>query len=90
MLCGVRPLPPGACTVCRVLLRCGCTKGSHVKSKCMKAALFCLVLYYVLANTPMESKCVKANLNFCGSLIVAILSGSEFQSFIVLGKTEFL
>ena len=54
-LCGVMPLPPGACTLCRVLLRCGCTKGSHVNGKCMKAALTCLVLYYVLANTPMES-----------------------------------
>ena len=28
--------------------------------------------------------------NFCGSLIVAILSGSEFQLFIVLGKNEYL
>ena len=28
----------------------------------------------------LEKKC-KANLNVCGSLIVAILSGSEFQSF---------
>ena len=36
------------------------------------------------------SKCAKANLNLCGSLIVAILSGSEFQSFIVLGKKEYL
>ena len=36
------------------------------------------------------SKCVKANLNLCGSLIVAILSGSEFQSVIVLGKKEYL
>ena len=34
--------------------------------------------------------CVKANLNLCGSLIVAILSGREFQSFIVLGKKEYL
>ena len=30
--------------------------------------------------------CYKANLNFCGPLIMAILSGSELQSFIVLGK----
>ena len=36
------------------------------------------------------SKCVKANLNFCGSLIVAILSGGELQYFIVLGKKEYL
>ena len=30
-----------------------------------------------------------ANLNLCCSLIVAILSGSEFQSFIVLRKKEY-
>ena len=82
--------------MCRVLLRCGCTKGSHANGKCMKAALTCLVLSYVLANTPMESNVwisrnvLKANLNSCGSLIVAILSGSEFQYFIVLGKKEYL
>ena len=28
-------------------------------------------------------------MNFCGSLIVAILSVSEFQSFIVVGKKEY-
>ena len=63
-----------------------------------------LVLYScpVPANTPMESngqgrgawsslvKQIKANLNFYGSLIVAILSGREFQYFIVLGKKEYL
>ena len=32
----------------------------------------------------------KANLNLCGSLIVAILSGSEFQYVIVLGKKDYL
>ena len=34
-----------------------------------------------------------ANLNFCGSLILSILSGtsgSEFQSFIVLGNKEYV
>ena len=36
------------------------------------------------------SKCVKANLDFCSSLIVSILSGSEFQYCIVLGKNEYL
>ena len=35
-------------------------------------------------------KCVKYNLNLCGSLIVAILSGNEFQYFIVLGKKEYV
>ena len=35
------------------------------------------------------SKCVKANLNLAGSIIVACLSGSEFQSVIVLGKKEY-
>ena len=39
---------------------------------------------------PLRNYDFKANLNFCGSLIVAILSGSEFQSFIVLGKKEYL
>ena len=34
--------------------------------------------------------CPKANLNLCGSLIAASFSGSEFQSFIVLGKKEYL
>ena len=38
------------------------------------------------AWSSLVEMCVKANLNFCGPLIVAILSGSEFQSFIVLGK----
>ena len=68
--------------------------------------LFCLLscLVKILANTPKESNgqgwsawstslvemCFKANLNFCGSLIVAMLSGSEFQSFIVQGKKEYL
>ena len=33
---------------------------------------------------------LKPNLNFCGSVIVAILFGSEFQYFIVLGKNEYL
>ena len=42
------------------------------------------------AHGVIYPKCVKAKLNFCGSLIVAILSGSEFQSFIVLGKKEYL
>ena len=42
------------------------------------------------AHGLVQSKCAKANLNLCGSLIVAILSGSEFQSFIVLGKKEYL
>ena len=40
------------------------------------------------AHGLVYSKCVKANLNLCGSLIVAILSGSEFQYFFVLGKKE--
>ena len=49
-----------------------------------------------LANTPKESngllqsKCVKANLNCCGSLIVAILCGSEFQTVIALRKKGYL
>ena len=38
----------------------------------------------------IQSKRVKANLNFCVSLYIAILSGSEFQYFIVLGKNEYL
>ena len=67
---------------------------------CQLSLLFCS-LFEILANTPMESngqgwgawswsKCVEANLNFCGSLIVAILSGSEFQSITVLGKKKYL
>ena len=42
------------------------------------------------AWSSLVEMCYKANLNLCGSLIVAILSGSEFQSFIVLGKKEYL
>ena len=42
------------------------------------------------AHGLVYSKCVKANLNLCGSLIVASLSGSEFQSFIVLRKKDYL
>ena len=33
---------------------------------------------------------LKANFNFRGSLIVAILSGGEFHSFIVVGRNEYL
>ena len=64
-------------------------------------AILCL-LVKVLINNPNDSnsedwytwrnlsKCVKTNLNLCGYLIVATLSGSEFQCCIVLGKLAFL
>ena len=49
--------------------------------------LSCLV--EILENTHMESNGQGLgawSVDFCGPLIVAILSGSEFQSFMVLGK----
>ena len=42
------------------------------------------------AHGVIYSKSVKDNLSLCGSLMMAILSGSEFRSFIVTVKNEYL
>ena len=38
----------------------------------------------------IQSKCAKANMNFCGSLIVVFLCGSEFPHFTVPGKNAYI
>ena len=42
------------------------------------------------AHGLVYSKCVKANFNLCGFLIVASLSGSEFQSNMLLSRRIFV
>ena len=35
---------PEACTVCRELMRCGCTKCCHANCKCVKVTLICAAI----------------------------------------------
>ena len=79
--------------ICNIVSHCSCSTlvvVNHIERVNHHLYIYCLVVctgqhsYGVKRSgvRRMVSKCVKANFNLCGSLIVDSLSGSEFQSFI--------